>query len=30
MDISVSGVSLKSGLKPPLGEFVLMAQICFG
>ena len=27
MDISVGGVSLKSDLKPPLGEFVLIAQM---
>ncbi len=27
MDISVGGVSLKSDLKPPIGEFVLIAQI---
>lgn len=27
MDISVGGVSLKSDIKPPIGEFVLIAQI---
>src|SRR5476649_2454714 len=27
MDISVSGVTLKSDIKPPIGEFVLIAQI---
>ncbi len=27
MDISVGGVSLKTDVKPPLGEFVLIAQI---
>ncbi len=27
MDISVGGVSLKSEIKPPIGEFVLIAQI---
>ena len=27
MDISVGGVSLKTDIKPPLGEFVLIAQI---
>jgi len=27
MDISVGGVSLKTGVKPPIGEFVLIAQI---
>jgi hypothetical protein len=27
MDISVGGVSLKSDVKPPIGEFVLIAQI---
>jgi hypothetical protein len=27
MDISVGGVSLKTDLKPPIGEFVLIAQI---
>ena len=27
MDISVGGVSLKTEVKPPIGEFVLIAQI---
>jgi hypothetical protein len=27
MDISVGGVSLKTDIKPPIGEFVLIAQI---
>ena len=27
MDISVGGVTLKSDIKPPIGEFVLIAQI---
>ena len=27
MDISVGGVSLKTDVKPPIGEFVLIAQI---
>ncbi len=27
MDISVGGVSLKSDIKPPIGEFVLIAQM---
>lgn len=27
MDISASGVTLKSDIKPPIGEFVLIAQI---
>jgi hypothetical protein len=27
MDISVSGVSLKTDIRPPIGEFVLIAQI---
>jgi hypothetical protein len=27
MDISVSGVTLKTDIKPPIGEFVLIAQI---
>jgi len=27
MDISVGGVSLKTNVKPPIGEFVLIAQI---
>ena len=27
MDISVGGVSLKTEIKPPIGEFVLIAQI---
>lgn len=27
MDMSVSGVSLKTEIKPPIGEFVLIAQI---
>ena len=26
-DISVGGVSLKTDVKPPIGEFVLIAQI---
>jgi hypothetical protein len=27
MDMSVSGVSLKTEVRPPIGEFVLIAQI---
>ena len=27
MDMSVGGVSLKTDVKPPIGEFVLIAQI---
>ena len=27
MDISVGGVSLKTDVRPPIGEFVLIAQI---
>lgn len=27
MDISISGVSLKTDIRPPIGEFVLIAQI---
>jgi hypothetical protein len=27
MDISVGGVSLKTDIKPPIGEYVLIAQI---